>query len=202
LRDTNGLGDATPEQLFRLLQREFLQGPFDAYCPSVGETICTGRYNCLTASILYVEICRQHGITAQVAASAGHVRVQLNLAGTPIWVEMTDPVWHPLRTPLSDEHQIDDTQTLARLAYNRGTRLARHGQYAAATRWLRKSVRLDPRYQESKDNLAATFNNWAISQIKAGNLMQARTLVADGLRYRHQSEELLRTQAFLNRQAG
>lgn len=198
----HGLVDDTPEQLFRLLQREFLQGPFDAYCPSVGETLCTGRYNCLTASILYVAVCRQQGITAQVAASFGHVRVELIVDGTPVWIEMTDPVWHPSRMRLTGEHQIDDTQTLARLAYNRGTRLARQGEYAAAIRWLRKSVRLDPDYQESKDNLAATFNNWAISQIEAGNFSRARNLVADGLRYQHQAEELLRTQAYLNRTSG
>lgn len=175
------------QSVHRLLHRRVLTGDFEDDAGDVRATLLEGDYNCLTATILFNELCRRRDVEVEAMNVPGHVFARIHFPpGTgdgSIDVQTTTADWRSAARPSPDkssaERSLGDTELLAKVYYNRGVRLHRRGQFAAAVESLRVACRFDPRDAAARQNLAAAMNNWALAECAAGQFARAAALLAD-----------------------
>jgi len=173
-----------------LLHGAVLTGAYNDDTADVRSTLDGGDYNCLTATILYNELCRRRGLTAVAVSLPGHVysRVEDRVPGTeePIDVQTTYRDWFRSAT-VSDSQQpggrcLKPTELIAKLYYKRGVRCHRQQRYAESVANLRTACSLDAEDAAARDNLLAAINNWALAECAAGRYRRAGELLAEGIR--------------------
>ena len=174
------------ELIFRYLHDRILTGVYDEDINCVRDSLRSGRYNCITSTVLYLCLCRQCGLEANGVAVPNHVLVKLNL-DREVLVETTHDSFHLLdlhdqRIPrIRESRDIGDVALLGRFFYNRAIQHAQQGDYAKALEAANKSCRLDPLDGSARNNLLATMNNWSIALCAQGNYERASFLVKQGL---------------------
>lgn len=180
------------------VHRRVLRGDYDASCARLDRTLESGDYNCLTATLLYLDLCRVSGTDVRALASPNHVRIVWQAAGTSRAIETTDPRWQP-EALRADEFPITDRQLVARVYYNLGIEYAKREEYAAAESLTRTGWSLDPTLDDARENWLATLNNWSVRLIHRGQFVQARQLIERGLQVDQQYVPLRRAQQYLSR---
>ncbi|MCS7305800.1 MAG: hypothetical protein NZ602_11930 [Thermoguttaceae bacterium] len=85
------------EALFRFMHQKILTGGYDCQASDLAQTIQTGRYNCLTACLVYHCLLEAFGIEAVGVEMPGHVRSRLRLGNQLVDVETTCPQWFELQ---------------------------------------------------------------------------------------------------------
>ena len=190
--------------LHELVHREVLTGGYDLACSTLTETLQTGRFNCVTATILYVALCHEIGIEARGVEIPAHVYAQVGSGAEAIRVETTCARWFELAArdlaaaervvpgrptdANSDDAAgadvapriLDTWQLTAILYYNQGVDHAERGNYPAAIAANSKAYRLDPLSRSIRKNLLSAVNNWALDMADAGNYQQALSLLEEG----------------------
>lgn len=166
----------------RLLHQQILVGQYRPDATSVTLALQKGHYNCVSSTILFVELCRRQGIRTTPMASATHVFCRVEGPGRPIDVQTTSPRWFDL----SDEQRaaatpdgahsalpITDAALVGKLYYNFGVQHLEHDRYQQAERAFRMSLLLDPQDASARENLLATWNNWALALAQQGHYAEA-----------------------------
>ncbi len=94
--------------LLQLLHAEVFTGGYELRCSTLSETLRTGKYNCVTATILYVCLCEEVGLEAWGVEIPAHVYAEVNDGGRPLRVETTCARWFELvdRDPLLAERSV------------------------------------------------------------------------------------------------
>jgi tetratricopeptide (TPR) repeat protein len=173
-----------PRAIFSALHRLVLTGKYDAECTEVQRTLETGNYNCVTASVLYLELCRRHGLQGTAIAVPAHIYCRL-LGKQDEDVQTTCKDWFEVRvgkatspaiqaltrqiaTHAMRPRELTDVQLLGKVYYNRGVSQLEVHDYAAAIALLKTSLLLDPSDQPARNNLLAAHNNWALALCDAG----------------------------------
>jgi tetratricopeptide (TPR) repeat protein len=177
----------TARAAHRLVREHVLVGPFQDDAFDVAATLRGGPYNCLTATIVFDELCRRQGLAAVAMFVPGHVFTRIESAA-PFDVQITCADWYTCRDPHSillpagaekaidtsaAARQLADADLVARMYYNRGVRAHRDDDCAAAVELLRTAVELDPRDDAAGRNLSAAINNLALRQCERGEYVKA-----------------------------
>jgi tetratricopeptide (TPR) repeat protein len=185
-----------PKAIFLALHRLLLSGKYQAECTELHRTIQTGDYNCVTATILYLELCRRHGLQAVAVAVPGHVYCRL-LGPPPEDVQTTCRDWFDVRDGVASSslvgavdrqlalqsgkpRELSDCELLGKIYYNRGVSLLEKHDYAGAIELLRQGLALDPLDEPARNNLLAAHNNWALALCDAGDFAAAAARLAEG----------------------
>jgi|GEM_PF-1676533 len=188
--------------LHELVHREVLTGGYDLGCSTLTETLQTGRFNCVTATILYVALCHEVGIEARGLEIPAHVYAQVGSGSDAIRVETTCARWFELsardlaaaervvpgrpadansnNTADAAPRALDIWQLTAILYYNQGVDHAERNNYPAAIAANSKAYRLDPLSRSIRKNLLSAINNWALDMADNGNYHQAIALLEEG----------------------
>ena len=180
---------AQVESIFHFTHQRFLNGQYDAECSDLQRTMDEGRFNCVTATVIFHCLCEQAGLDPQIVAVPGHVYSHFQIPGIGN-VQTTCADWFesPRNGPLDDTFDnsgrriITPIQLLGKIYYNAGIALLEDRSYERAVTTLELSTRLDADDQAAHDNLLAAINNWSLAEEDAGRNERASELIERGLR--------------------
>lgn len=190
------------EVIHQRLHRDLLVGPFQANSFSTSESLQGGPYNCLTATLITLELLRLTGIEAQAVAGHAHVYCRVPAAGWEL--ETTCADFRHAHRPISPAatqavRTLDDHQLLAKLYYNRAIYRCERQDFAAAIEDLNASLRLDPLDPNAVDNRLAALNNWALQLVDRHQFEQALERIHTALSLDPHSPTLLENETYINR---
>jgi tetratricopeptide (TPR) repeat protein len=161
-----------------IVHRHWLTGTFDEHCDSVATTLDTGRYNCVTATILFATLAQTVDLPVQYVHAPGHVYLRI-AADSPFDVEPTARAWFA-RGELNSHRAgrtITAEQLLAKLSYNRGVKALERREFPAAIAALEEAHRGDRDDPAATKNLAAAFCNAALAASEQGSHSAADALI-------------------------
>lgn len=186
------------EAIYRLMHERVLTGDYDAKCTSLVETMQTGNFNCVSATILYQALGVPCGLKLTPMATPSHVYCRLD-RDAPVDIQTTCPDWFDYmdrpalqaaamqRMPgWSDSvkpRELGDIQLVGKIYYNRGVFQLQDDQFGVAETNFLKSIRLDPDDAAAHENLMATWNNWALRHCSRGEFPAASALLLNGLEH-------------------
>ena len=192
--------------LFDHLKSSFLDGEYVPDLCDVGATISSGKFNCLTATILYQTLGQEFGLSVQAAWEPAHVRcwvpsesgragylVETTADRTTAAVSGLYPRQMLRERPLSKE------QLLGKVFYNRGVRELERDDFRSAICSTWASCLLDPTDIPAKNNLRACLNNWALQASKRDQIGFAIRLLDAGLQLDPDYEPFSRNLELLRR---
>ncbi|MDO4575536.1 MAG: hypothetical protein Q4D98_10040 [Planctomycetia bacterium] len=174
------------------------------------ENLFEGRYNCVTATILYCSLGRKAGLNVTPVELPGHAMCWVRLAdGSTMDVETTCKTWFQYRNDpktrnrvicdlilqangssaesaseqdlLANIHPISDRKLLAKIYYNRGVDLLAGKDFAGALEANAIALLFDSSSETTRGNLLATMNNWAIFLCQNGRYEEAAELLRRGI---------------------
>ncbi|MFW5692677.1 MAG: transglutaminase family protein [Thermoguttaceae bacterium] len=197
-----GSGREDTEAVFNFLHRRILLGGYRIDCTDLRTALDEGRYNCVSASVLFQCLAERCGLTVRGLEMPGHAMSRVYLAEEVLDVETTCAAWFRLMddpkrqaqsvretlgtTPAGRDvsaREISSVGLVAMVYYNRGVDLLAKGRYAEAALANAKALVLDPGNQTARGNLLATVNNWAIALGQSGRLAEAVGLLEAGLTF-------------------
>jgi tetratricopeptide (TPR) repeat protein len=190
------------EAIFDFLHRRILTGGYELNCTDLTQAFDEGRFNCVSASVLFNCLASRFGLEARAVEVPGHAMSRLVFEDGTIDVETTYPGWFRLaddpekRAELTERRlgfcptdrrrtgqirEVSDIEFVATIYYNRGIDLLGEKRFAEALAANAKAVRLDPGNDTARGNLLATLNNWAIDLGSAGRFAEAARLLTLGI---------------------
>ena len=201
----------TPRQrvvvVFEFLHQRVLCGGYDLAYTDLRRVLDDGRYNCVSATVLFNYLAGELGLDCRGLEMPGHamsrVVFRARLGTVPVFldVENTYPHWsqsegrpaatssrrdanHWRRLPQADRskaREVTPIQLAAMIYYNRGVDLLGQKRFAEAAAANAKALRLDPRNATARGNLLATLNNWSIELGNSQHFAEAVELLRQGL---------------------
>jgi len=199
LAESSSLADKA-ELVFRFMHTKLLFGGYAFSSTDLRETLQNGKYNCLTATILYNCLANEVGLPACALESPGHVLSRVFLPDGFLDVETTCPRWFQMSSrPVEQTQHVGQTvgiaggpparplreaselELVAMVYYNRGVDMLSAGRFAEAAAANLKSLRLCPNSPASRGNLLATINNWAIELARQHQFAEAAQLLRLGM---------------------
>jgi tetratricopeptide (TPR) repeat protein len=189
------------------LHKRVLSGGYHLEASNVAETIETGRYNCVSSSVLFNALAERLGLPVAAVECPAHVFSRLLLAEEALDVETTCPEWFdivdrlapgqtaltlPARQGLSslgsldvsaigDRRPIGPLGLVAIVYYNRGVEHIERHAFQDALLANAKALRFDPTSAAARANLLAAVNNWALAESAAGEFARSARILEAGL---------------------
>jgi tetratricopeptide (TPR) repeat protein len=146
-----------------------------------------GDYNCLSAAVVYADLCREVGIELEFCLQPGHIYVRSAPGGerqAAPRIEAASKRWQARLAEEGDPsaaRRLSAAELLAKFYYNRGlVRLAAH-DYPAGLALLEISQAFDPVDSDARHNLVAGLNNWAVQCCGQRQYEEAARLIKQGL---------------------
>ncbi len=193
--------------IFEFLHRRVLHGGYYLECTDLRTALDEGRFNCVSASVLFCCLAEACGLEVCGLEMPGHAMARIRRSGDPLDVETTCRRWfdllddpagqaeavrRTLGTDLSARYaqarEVSPIEMAAMIYYNRGVDLLSARQYDGAAIANAKALRLDPASTTAHGNLLATVNNWAVALSAEGRYQEASTLLRDGMRFDREFE--------------
>jgi len=188
--------------VFEFMHAELLYGGYVRDCTDLATTLRTGRYNCVSATVLYDCLASGVGLNVCGLEIPGHAMSRLFLPEGGLDVETTCARWFRIlddprkkteatQRVLGDAspdaarqrpREVTPVQVAAMIYYNRGVDLLANQRFADALHANAKALRLDPRSETARGNLLATLNNWAITLGTQGRYAEAAARLEQGMR--------------------
>jgi len=204
--DTGPLARA--DSILRFLHRQVFRA-YQLQQTDLRRTLDEGRYNCVTATVLYLVLAEAVGLEGCGLEMPKHAMVRLNLHGQWVDVETTCAEWFALdpqdrpspgapkaasaqpvgrssalagavQPATVPRRMLTTAQLAAMVYYNRGVDLLAEGRFAEAAAANAKALRLDPQSRVAYGNLLATINNWAVDRAARGAMVEALLLLQRG----------------------
>jgi tetratricopeptide (TPR) repeat protein len=202
LRPRIGKAKKPPQQaqaVFEFLHRRVLTGGYQLESTDLRAALDEGRFNCVSASVLFDCLAGACGLDVCGLEMPGHAMSRLRLADGPLDVETTCARWFALlddpagqaeavRRTLGEDlsrryaqaREVAPVEMAAMIYYNRGVDLLAAKRFEDAAVANAKALRLDPASTTARGNLLATINNWAIALSAAGQYAEAAELLRIG----------------------
>ena len=187
--------------VFEFMHGRVLHSGYHTDCTDLRTALDQGRFNCVSASVLFNCLAGEQGLAVCGLEIPGHAMSRLALPGGPLDVETTCPRWFQLMgdpqkqaelvqealgrpAPADRAHtrEVSHTQLTAMIYYNRGVDLLAQRRFDRAATANAKALRLDPRSATARGNLLATINNWAIALSSSNRYAEAIDLLREGIR--------------------
>ncbi|HID76843.1 MAG TPA: hypothetical protein EYP56_12715 [Planctomycetaceae bacterium] len=197
-----GSAQAKAELAFEFLHRRILTGDYQLGSSDLREALDHGRFNCLSASILFQCLASRLGLDVRGLETPGHVSSRVVWEGGRLDIETTCSNWFRLASepdrqgqafghagrscavaggPSGPAHEVPETALVGMIYYNRGVDLLAENRFAQALAANAKAVWLDPANSAARGNLLATLNNWAVRLAGAGQYAEAAALLRQGM---------------------
>ncbi len=173
-------------EAFRALHEQVLTGMYQSDATSLSHALKTGNYNCVSSTVLLVELCRRHGIRLIPMTSATHVFCRWEDGDFSFDIQPTCPRWFEL----SDEQRraasppgtaaarpVSEVALVGKVFYNFGVHYLEEQRFAEAEQAFRASLLLDSQDASARENLLATWNNWALALTEQGRYPEAMRLL-------------------------
>jgi tetratricopeptide (TPR) repeat protein len=173
--------DEQARAILRQLHERVLTGKYDEQATDLRRTLASGDYNCLSALVLYVELCRRADVPLVIRSQPGHVFCELPGAQR---IEPASRTWLDSRTSTprtTASRTITPIQLVGKVYYNRGITQLERREFAAGIESLQHACRLDPLDADARTNLLAGLNNWALALLEQGDTNAASALITRGL---------------------
>ncbi len=168
----------------------------------VAKTLDIGVFNCVSASVLYVELARQCGLSVHAVQLPEHVRCEVIGEGLAIPVETTSAMAAGERFSRHGASRVlNDITLLATIYYNRGVAAFDHGDLEAAIELNTIASELDPGCRPARENLLAAINNRVVELVKSHKLDDAQRLLNRGLEIDPEYRPFRANRAYLSKQA-
>ncbi|MBN2217630.1 MAG: hypothetical protein JW719_09670 [Pirellulales bacterium] len=196
----------TPRQqaaaVFEFMHGRILRGGYDLDATLLTTAVEQGRFNCVSASVLFCHLATRFGFDARGLELPGHAMSRLHFGEETLDVESTCPRWFRLITDAQrqaelvaratgaphgpgsaavDCREVSGVALVATIYYNRGVDLLREKRFAEAVEANTKALWLDPSSATARGNLLATLNNWAIEEGASGRYREAVGLLRTGM---------------------
>lgn len=175
------------EAVFTFLHQSILSGGYNLQASDLRQAFDHGRFNCVTATLLFNCLADCFELKAVGLEIPGHAMSRLDLPDETLDIETTCPRWFTRNDPRPTAgsrrplRQVTEVQLVATIYYNRGVDLLSENRFADAVAANAKAVRLDPENATAKGNFLATINNWAINLGISGEYKKAADLLRLGL---------------------
>jgi tetratricopeptide (TPR) repeat protein len=187
--------------IFEFMHEHILLGGYSQDCTDLRKALDEGRFNCVSATVLFNCLAERFGLHVCGLETRGHAMSRLFCEEGTIDIETTCSRWFRLmddpqrqaelvrrtlgNTPAHDpslgRREVVGPQLAAMIFYNRGVDLLGVQQFAASVSANAKALRLDPQSETARGNLLATLNNWAIALGTAGHYAEAATRLEQGM---------------------
>ena len=191
------------QAIFGHIAEEYLHGEYRADLFDVGQTIKTGEFNCLTATVLFHSICKANSIDVRVLWEPSHVQCWAPMSGsTGYVVETTASSPTNAVSPLTNISKIkgrplSPTEFVGKIFYNRGVRALNNDQYPTALISTWACCVLDDADRPAQSNLRACINNWALFSAQQENVAMVQRLFDVGMKLDPKYEPFSRNRAIL-----
>ncbi len=210
LRESNHVQRITDAQraaaILSYMHREILTAGYDVDCTEFDQSIRTGRYNCVSATVLFRCLADEFNLPVQVLESPRHMYVHVRSEHPEqgdLDIETTCPGWFSMSEELrhipdpAAFHPINDTQLIAAILYNRGICSLRAEYFSESANLNEITLRLDPGHVGAKANLLATFNNWALSRAGKRDFSGALAILERGQKLEPDHEPFARNEVYI-----
>jgi tetratricopeptide (TPR) repeat protein len=147
----------------------------------VAEVLAAGEYNCVSASVLFVELAKRHGLNAYAVQLPEHVRCEVLIDGVAMPIETTSLNPSAGKFTRKRTRPLGDVTLIATLYYNRGVAAFDQGDLPTAIELNQQAIALDPECRPAKENLLAAINNRVVELMKANAKFEALKLLEHGL---------------------
>lgn len=204
-----------PAALHAELHARILVGSYQAEASDLRTALARGNFNCLSALVLYYDLCQAVELPVEIWLAPGHVHLRLAsdsaraiepsarvFVGAPGRGALPVAAGVVRRSPISSARQLTPVQLLGKFYYNRGVAALAARHYAVGLAQLRTSLALDPADADAKQNLAAGLNNWAIEEFRARRYQEAARLIRQGLEVAPTFGPLVANQRLVQSQTG
>ncbi len=84
------------QRILEMLHRRVLTGGYELGATELPSALDDGRFNCVSATVLFVCLAKDLGLDARAVESTGHVAAEVLLHGKPVRVETTCSRWFRL----------------------------------------------------------------------------------------------------------
>jgi tetratricopeptide (TPR) repeat protein len=184
------------------LHARVLTGGYQLESTDLRAALDEGRFNCVSASVLFGCLAGACGLDVCGLEMPGHAMSRLRASGPPLDVETTCARWFNLlddpagraeamRRTLGEDlsrryaqaREVSPVEMTAMIYYNRGVDLLAASRFEEAAVANAKALRLDPSSTTARGNLLATINNWAIALSAAGRYAKATGLLRTGMSF-------------------
>ena len=188
------------EAVFQFMHERILHGGYDLAYTDLRRVLDDGRFNCVSATVLFNYLACELGLDCHGLQMPGHAMSQVSLPDGTLDVENTCPRWFCRKgdpqqqaavvgqtigtaaaADRSKARQVSAIQLAAMIYYNRGVDLLGEKRFAEAARANAKALRLDPQNATARGNLLATLNNWSIELGNRQHFAEAVDLLRQGL---------------------
>jgi tetratricopeptide (TPR) repeat protein len=190
------------ERVFDFLHRQVLRGGYRLECTDIRLALDGGRFNCVSATVLFNCLADGVGLHCCGLEMPGHAMNRVLLPGGKMDLETTCPRWFQLlhdpikqteavsktlgttvKPDYSQLREVTSVQLTAMIYYNRGVDLLAEKRFAAAAAVNAKALRLDPQNATARGNFLATLNNWSIDLSAAHDYTAAVELLHTGMAF-------------------
>jgi tetratricopeptide (TPR) repeat protein len=187
------------EAIFDFMHGRVLRDGYGIEATDLRVAVDRGRFNCVSASVLFNYLASQCGLAACGLETPGHAMSRVYLDNGTLDIETTCPRWFRLsHDPERQAEHVEKTlgqspldrgplrevtaiEMAAMIYYNRGVDLLADKKFSPAAAANAKALRLDPTSKTARGNLLATINNWAIVEGTLQRYEEAVGLLRRGL---------------------
>lgn len=170
------------------LHEQIFKGRYDAAASDLRLALAKGDFNCLSALVLFVDLCESADLPMEIWLTRGHVFLRVVCDAEVLELEPATPQWNirmaARRLTLSANRaarRITPIELLGKFFYNRGVELLKDRQFAEGIELLTTSLALDPADVDARANLVAGLNNWAVDHLQSSRYDDAAALIEQGL---------------------
>jgi tetratricopeptide (TPR) repeat protein len=189
-------GEDRAAAVLSFLHRQLLSGGYDLNATTLREAFASGRFNCVSATVLYNCLAAEAGLKVQPLRLPQHTCSLLLDSDRRVRVEATSPDWFEARhrpvaihekdepfrpAEVDDGIPISDVALVAMIYYNRGVEALRCNQLKEAIRLNRLALALDPQNTQARGNLLSAINKRAIELTAQRRFEAAIAMVDHGL---------------------
>ncbi len=188
---------ARAESILHFLHSRILLGEYDLHATEIDRAIATGRYNCVSVTLLYNCLARECGFRTSAIELPHHTYSILEKDGERIEVEATCVDWFSSTRHQARQHamslvhasidhrgagrQVGEVAIVAMIYYNRGVDALHAKRYDDAVRLNLAALRLDDQHAGARDNLRTAINNHSLALCEVGQFEPAIRQLQVGL---------------------
>jgi hypothetical protein len=183
------------------LHRRLLRGGYDLYATELPDVFATGRFNCVSATVLFNGLAAEVGLDVGALRLPSHTCTELLDGEVQIRIEATCADWTTAiarsraipdstggasftASSLAQSEPpvaISDVALVAMIYYNRGVEALKNKDYEQAILLNRLALTLDAQNASARGNLLAAINKQALKLTARRHFAAALSLVDEGL---------------------
>jgi len=197
-RGADAIGPAEQAELIhRYLHKHLFTGKYRVEVSEPGHVFESGDFNCVSATLLFCDICRRLGIECHIVHWPEHVACLVVTETGAVAIETTCPIWftkcrddvgkmaetRPRRSfaaHAGTARRLTHAQLLGLIDYNRGVQHLNAKDHIAAMQASYRALQFHPENKAAWNNFLAAVNNRAVVLCRTAAFEEALELLQRG----------------------